>query len=244
MGYAAVHHQNDPPDWEGPTGFYHTDRQSLPEPAQSRSWDTLYFWAFPSYVGETMFVSFLADATVCRDQAHRVAPPPTDRRYLLELLRLPEGVVGAPPVGTVWILPVGPLYTLEFPTFRTTDGLEGYQFAFTITRVTSLPGDFDRDGDVDQTDADQFALCYTGPNGGPIGPGCGPGDFDSDGDIDCDDWDLFTEAWTEPGPPPPPPNEQCMMAIPTVSEWGLVAMTLLVLCAGTVVLLRRNMSWA
>ena len=76
-----------------------------------------------------------------------------------------------------------------------------------------LRGDFDDDGDVDADDRDQFIACFTGPDGGPLGPECTRGDFDWDDDIDCDDWGGFLLAWTEPGDPPefetcdvPPPQ--------------------------------------
>ncbi len=71
-------------------------------------------------------------------------------------------------------------------------------------RVAALlcPGDFDGDNDVDEDDFDAFESCFTGPGGGPVGPGCGPGDFDGDDDIDCDDWALFVAAWTALGDPP------------------------------------------
>ncbi len=101
-----------------------------------------------------------------------------------------------------------------------------------------VPGDFDGDGDVDTDDFNQLASCFTGPGGGPIDPGCEAGDLDGDGDVDCDDWDLFVQAWTEPGSPPPLP--QCTVAIPTVSEWGLIVMTLLLLTGGTLVLGKRT----
>ncbi len=70
-----------------------------------------------------------------------------------------------------------------------------------VYQVFSL-GDFDDDGDVDLDDSDSFMACFTGPDGGPVGPGCEPGDFDSDRDIDCVDWDSFVDAWTGPGDPP------------------------------------------
>jgi DNA-binding beta-propeller fold protein YncE len=95
-------------------------------------------------------------------------------------------------------------------------------------------GDFDSDGDVDADDAARFETCFTGANGGPIDPGCEPGDFDLDNDADCDDWAQFGLVWTGPGQPPQ--LTQCSSAsIPTVSHWGLVTLTLLLLTAGTVV---------
>lgn len=67
-------------------------------------------------------------------------------------------------------------------------------------------GDFDDDADVDSTDYDQFALCFTGPGGGPLDSLCSIGDMDEDGDIDCDDWTSFQFAWTGPGPIPNLPD--------------------------------------
>ena len=62
-------------------------------------------------------------------------PPPTDRHYMLELLQVPDGVVGAPPEGTVWPLPLDRLFTLVLPAYRTDDGRTGYRFAYTVTAV-------------------------------------------------------------------------------------------------------------
>jgi hypothetical protein len=67
-------------------------------------------------------------------------------------------------------------------------------------------GDFDDDSDVDADDYAQFAACFTGEDGGPVGPGCEEGDFDGDGDIDCADWRLFKFVWTDPGDPPVLPD--------------------------------------
>ncbi len=91
----------------------------------------MYVWAAPTYTGDLMYFSMAADT---------LFEPPSDRRYLLELLGIPEGMVGAPPVGTVWELPLGgTTFTLELPTYRTIDGLESYRFAFTITAVIPEP---------------------------------------------------------------------------------------------------------
>jgi formylglycine-generating enzyme required for sulfatase activity len=78
---------------------------------------------------------------------------------------------------------------------------EAANVGFRVAAVL-CPGDFDGDNDVDEDDSDAFESCFTGPGGGPVGPGCGPGDFDDDGDIDCDDWALFVAAWTALGDPP------------------------------------------
>lgn len=101
-----------------------------------------------------------------------------------------------------------------------------------------VPGDFDGDGDVDEDDLAEFELCYTGPDGGPLEPGCEPGDFDGDGDIDCDDWDQFLKAWDDPGEPPPPSAVPCANEIPASSSWSLAATLLLMLAAGTVIMRR------
>jgi hypothetical protein len=63
-------------------------------------------------------------------------------------------------------------------------------------------GDFDGDSDVDVADFTEFAACFTGEGGGPIGAECAAGDFDGDDDVDCDDWERFRIVWTGPGAPP------------------------------------------
>ncbi len=65
-----------------------------------------------------------------------------------------------------------------------------------------VPGDLNDDREVDLVDYGVFETCFTGPDGGPIGPECEPGDFDCDTDIDCLDWYEFVEAWTAGGHPP------------------------------------------
>lgn len=94
-------------------------------------------------------------------------------------------------------------------------------------------GDFEPDGDVDGADAVDFAQCFTGP-GGALAPGCEPGDFDDDSDVDCADWDGLVLVWT--APEPPPAFDTCAAAIPALSVWGVVAMSLLLaVCGGCVI---------
>ena len=147
-----------------------------------------------------------------------------------------QNETGAPTSGAM--SPDGSLFTVNslwagnpYNTFRA----QGILFNLGVP----VPGDFDGDGDVDIVDSSQFASCFTGADGGPVDPGCEVGDLDADGDIDCDDWDLFVLAWTDPGSPPS--LVECADPIPTVSEWGLVAMTLLMLAAGTLVLRERKL---
>ena len=184
-----------------------------------------------------MYVSFEAEARACRDVANSKSLPPSDRHYLLELVNIPAGITGAPAVGTVWELSLEEPFTLELPTYRTNDGLTGYEFSFTVTEAEASPGDFDNDSDVDHDDYQAFEQCFTGP-GGQLEPDCELGDFDGDGDVDCDDWASFVLAWTEAGEPPVLPA--CGPPIPATSEWGIVFMALLVVIAGTVALTRRR----
>lgn len=58
-----------------------------------------------------------------------------------------------------------------------------------------LFGDFDNDGDIDEDDFEQFRICYTGADAGPVVPQCEPGDSDADGDVDCVDWQAFRAAF-------------------------------------------------
>ncbi len=68
-----------------------------------------------------------------------IYPPPADRDYLLTLDFVPPSVVGAPAVGYVWDVPATGFLTIELPTFRTKDGLEGYRFSFEVTEVAPEP---------------------------------------------------------------------------------------------------------
>ena len=126
-GYAAVYHAYDPPDWTGPPGFYRFDYRAPMAPEEAKVFTPIHLWADPDqYVGETMSLSIQGDVG---------SLPPAERSYTLELLYVPDGVVGAPAVGTTWDVPYEGLAVVEVPTFATYDGLEGYQFAFTIEPV-------------------------------------------------------------------------------------------------------------
>jgi len=125
-GYAGVYHGGHEVGWSGPTGFYFNDFRAPLAPDESKTWTPICVWADPTYGGEQMAFSMEADAD---------NPPPADRHYLLELLTVPDGVIGAPPEGTVWPLSLDRLFTLVLPAYRTDDGLTGYQFAYTVTAV-------------------------------------------------------------------------------------------------------------
>ncbi len=79
-------------------------------------------------------------------------------------------------------------------------------FLYYNTNGPALFADFDGDLDVDGSDYDLFAACFTGPMARLLDPNCDVGDADLDGDIDCDDWAWFESAWTEPGTPPTLPG--------------------------------------
>jgi len=186
-----VYHLLTTPEWLGPTGFYDDDLRAPLERNERKTWEPICVWATPYNSSSTMAVTFQASAT---------AVPPSDRRYLLELLHVPEGVTGAPEVGTVWELPVVGSRSIYLPTYKTTDGLTGYQFALTFTEALPAPGDLDNDGDVDQDDYAIFGRCFTGPVG-EIDPRCDAedftrSDFNHDGHVDLVDFSLFALNYT------------------------------------------------
>ena len=82
----------------------------------------------------------------------------------------------------------------------------GYTVTNDTTRIDAFlgngrAGDYDGDADVDSSDYDMFALCFTGP-GVPADSACLACDMDGDGDVDCQDWTGFKFAWTGPGTVP------------------------------------------
>ncbi|MCH8253037.1 MAG: hypothetical protein IID36_11345 [Planctomycetes bacterium] len=58
-------------------------------------------------------------------------------------------------------------------------------------------GDYNCDQTVDLDDYAFFTQCLTGPNGGPLEPGCAPFDFNADGAIDLRDAAGFQRAFME-----------------------------------------------
>lgn len=127
LGAAAIYHEFKPGVWSGPTGFYIRDYRAPLAPEQSKTWSPIHLWADPlAYHEKTMLLSL---------EAAKDAKPPDNRRYELELLYVPAGVIGAPPVGTVWQLPLDRAFSVEVPTYKTTDGRTGYRFGFTVHAV-------------------------------------------------------------------------------------------------------------
>ena len=99
-------------------------------PEESKTFSPITLWATGAYESETMAMAIEADPYFT---------PPSERTYLLELLYVPEGIEGAPEVGTVWEVPLDKTFVVSVPTYRwSPDGPgdpNGYQFAFTITAV-------------------------------------------------------------------------------------------------------------
>jgi hypothetical protein len=130
VGYAAVFHEYAPPDWDGPTGYYSTDNRKLLLPEESKTFAPITLWATSAYEPETMAMAIEADVYFT---------PPADRSYVLELLYVPEGINGAPEVGTTWDVPLDKTFVVTVPTYRWSpdgpDDPHGYLFAFTITAV-------------------------------------------------------------------------------------------------------------
>jgi hypothetical protein len=69
---------------------------------------------------------------------------------------------------------------------------------------TTVPPDFDRDGDVDQSDFGVLQSCYGVPDLVPWPPECVPADLDQDGDVDLDDFGFFQRCISGPDMEPEP----------------------------------------
>jgi hypothetical protein len=130
-GFAGIYHTQGQNGWFGETGFYGGDYRYAPKVDAGTTWDHLYVWAAPTFVGDTMYFSIQANLTY---------PPPTNRQYRLTLVTVPDGVQAlAPAEGTVWSVSNSALFTLALPTVHTENGLQGYEFSFRITPVVPEP---------------------------------------------------------------------------------------------------------
>jgi hypothetical protein len=98
------------------------------------------------------------------------------------------------------------------------DGLVNYAvIAGTLTEATDeapdgmipgtshvpVPGDLDRDGEVDRTDVDLFLGCVSGP-AILLESGCEKADFDSDDDVDQEDFGILQRCYGGEGVHPDP----------------------------------------
>ncbi|MGD8452963.1 MAG: PEP-CTERM sorting domain-containing protein [Phycisphaerae bacterium] len=127
-GHASIYHEFNPPEWTGPTGFYRTDHKAKMDPGDSKTWGPIHVWAEPgSELEDTMYFSIRADSYY---------KPPADWVYTLELISVPDGVEGGPPVGTQWLLRVdGNTMTVPMPFFESIDGMDAFQFTVSATPV-------------------------------------------------------------------------------------------------------------
>jgi len=190
------------------------------------------------------FASFLTRATVSGESLLTVAkedPGNAIRVFALDGLSL--GPRQDLPVEPRARIPIGGGFYLVKPAFGKVEAIavdesneviyvgdEGNSMVHVLTPGFSV-GDFDEDGDVDPYDHNWFALCFTGPDGGPVDPGCAPGDGDVDDDIDSDDWEVFIRNWTGPPADPPACPDCVSLPIPAVSKRAIVALALLMLAS-------------
>ena len=71
------------------------------------------------------------------------------------------------------------------------DASRHYASVRTSSATPSGPADFDRDGDVDQSDFGRFQTCLTGSTVHQADPTCAWAKLDNDNDVDLDDFGLF-----------------------------------------------------
>jgi hypothetical protein len=69
--------------------------------------------------------------------------------------------------------------------------------------IPAIPGDADRDRDVDAEDLAVFIDCRSGP-AVPNEEGCAQFDFDNDDDVDQDDFGVFQRCFSGDGIPADP----------------------------------------
>ncbi|UCG15774.1 MAG: VCBS repeat-containing protein [Phycisphaerales bacterium] len=69
--------------------------------------------------------------------------------------------------------------------------------SFTILGGAAI-GDHNDDGSVDVSDFAEFPACMTGPDAGPLAPGCDVFDVDLDDDVDMVDFGAFQQVFTGP----------------------------------------------
>jgi hypothetical protein len=110
---------------------------------------------------------------------------------------------------------------------------------FATERAPLSTGDSNGDGLVDETDLAKFDLCFGGEGVGPPTAGCAVFDSNLDDDVDCLDWAQLIATWNGAGSLPPD-TFSCIQAVPTVSEYGVIALGLLLLSAGVVIVKRTQ----
>jgi len=71
-----------------------------------------------------------------------------------------------------------------------------------VPDVPPVPGDLDRDNDVDLSDFFFLQSCFNGPNRAPRLMGCEVADLDRDADVDLVDFVIFQACFNGPNRPP------------------------------------------
>lgn len=104
---------------------------------------------------------------------------------------------------------------------------------------TLMIGDMDDDNDVETADYNAFSACYSGSNN-DYDAGCQAADMDGDGDVDCADWTGFQTTWTAGGSPPSLNFCGTSGAVPAASTWGIVTLSLALLCCGSIFVMRHR----
>ncbi|MBI2842163.1 MAG: hypothetical protein HYX78_02055 [Armatimonadetes bacterium] len=119
------YHVNGVDAWNGPTGFFSADIREQLQPGQRKTW-LVYFWATPSASNTDLILHWVDGLS------------PYDPLVLarLEYIQKPQGVTGAPDVGTIW---TSPPTDMILPLYRTVDGLTGHGFKLTFTLIPETP---------------------------------------------------------------------------------------------------------
>ena len=83
-----------------------------------------------------------------------------------------------------------PTITTEY-TLTVTDSVNDSDSDSVQVTVSGIPGDFDGDGDVDQSDFGHMQVCLTGSSVPVTDPNCFACNFDGDSDVDGADMQVF-----------------------------------------------------
>ena len=145
--------------------------------------------ALPYYLELTGMdgASFVADVTLTYDEADVIA-----RRLAEDNLT----VVRSLNEGITW----SELNTTldKQANTLTVEGLTSLGWFAIVDLSERLPGDLDRDGDIDLNDVRLFLLCYTGNDASQTNPGCVAALLDADLDVDRFDYGLLNGCMSGP----------------------------------------------
>ena len=127
--YVASFHTKAANGWSGQTGFYSEDIRMPLVPGQTKSW-MLYLWATPDVPSTSSMIEIVMWNPMMAFPSEEYG-----LQFNLTLKTKPDSVTGGAAVGTVWNLYYGSRLGFLLPTYRTDDGLTGYQFEFSATAV-------------------------------------------------------------------------------------------------------------